>query len=105
MAMIVVSVMYPGGASDTFDERYYLDTHIPLVKERWGGMGLEGVELLRGTGSADGSPAAYGVLALLRFRSLSDFQKAGQAHGQEIFADIPKFTNVQPVVQINEALG
>jgi hypothetical protein len=42
------------------------------------------------------------MVALLSFGSLQDFKAAGKAHGQDIFADIPKFTNVQPVVQINE---
>jgi uncharacterized protein (TIGR02118 family) len=103
--MIVVSVMYPGGSDATFDEAYYLKTHIPLVKERWTPLGLTGVQLLRGAGTPDGSAAPYRVMALLSFGSLADFQAAGKAHGREIFADIPKFTSVQPVVQINESLG
>jgi hypothetical protein len=45
------------------------------------------------------------VIALVSFRSTQDFQNAAQAHGPEIFADIPNFTNVQPVVQINESLA
>ena len=68
-------------------------------------MGLESVQLLRGIASGDGREPVYQVIALLSFRSQQEFQKAVQAHGQEIFADIPKFTSVQPVVQINEALG
>jgi hypothetical protein len=39
-SMILVSVMYPGGPNATFDEAYYLGTHIPLVKVRWTSMGL-----------------------------------------------------------------
>ena len=35
--------------------------------------------------------------------SLQDFQRALEANAQEIFADIPNFTNVEPVVQINES--
>ncbi|MFL5110695.1 MAG: EthD family reductase [Microvirga sp.] len=102
--MIVVSVMYPGGADATFDEGYYLQTHIPLVRERWRGMGLSDVRLLRGAGTPDGGAPPYRVTALLTFGSLSEFQAAAQAYGGEIFADIPKFTNVQPLVQINEIL-
>ena len=100
--MIVVTVMYPGGAEATFDQDYYLQSHIPLVKERWSAFGLQGVQVLKGTGQPDGSAAPYPITALLTFASLQDFKNAGQAHGQEVFADIPKFTNVQPVVQINE---
>jgi len=42
---------------------------------------------------------------LLTFASERDFEGAVAKHGQEIFADIPKFTNVQPIIQINEPLG
>ena len=103
--MILITVMYPAGPEDSFNRGYYLETHIPLVKERWSSMGLESVQLLRGIASGDGREPVYQVIALLSFRSQQEFQKAVQAHGQEIFADIPKFTSVQPVVQINEALG
>jgi uncharacterized protein (TIGR02118 family) len=61
-------------------------------------------EIVRGVGTPDGSTPPYQVIALLSFRSTQDFQNAAQAHGPEIFADIPNFTNVQPVVQINESL-
>ena len=30
---------------------------------------------------------------------------AQAAHGQELFGDIPNFTDVQPVAQVNEALA
>jgi uncharacterized protein (TIGR02118 family) len=103
-SMILVSVMYPGGPNATFDEAYYLGTHIPLVKERWTSMGLEEVRLVKGRNTPDGSPPLYPVMALLTFRSLQDFQSASGAHGAEIFADIPKFTNVQPILQISEPL-
>ncbi len=103
--MIVVSVMYPGGDEASFDERYYVETHIPLVKERWSPLGLDDVRLLKGAGTPDGSAPPFRVMALLTFRSMQDFEKAGRAHGREIFADIPKFTDVKPVVQINDVLG
>ena len=103
--MIVVSVMYPAGPEATFDATYYVDRHIPLVKERWTSFGLSRVDLLRATGTPDRSPPPYPVMALLTFDSLASFKAAGQAHGAEIFGDIPNFSSVQPTVQINEPLG
>ena len=44
-------------------------------------------------------------MALLSFSSAADFQTAAATHGTEIFADIPKFTNVSPIVQINDVVG
>ena len=103
--MVLVSVMYPGGAGSFFNQDYYLQTHIPLVKERWGSMGLEDVRLVRGVGTPDGSSPPFQVMALLSFRSLQEFQRAAGTHGKDIFADISNFTNVRPVVQINEILA
>jgi uncharacterized protein (TIGR02118 family) len=103
--MLLVSVMYPSKPGSSFDRDYYLQKHMPLVKERWGPMGLENVQVVRGIDIADGRPQPYQVMALLTFRSMADFQAAADAHGQELFGDIPNFSNVQPVVQISETMG
>jgi uncharacterized protein (TIGR02118 family) len=70
--MILVSVMYPSGEGSTFDERYYLQEHVPLVKERWNGMGLQEVRLGKGLQHPDGSTPPYRLMALLTFRSMQD---------------------------------
>ena len=100
--MILVSAMYPSQSGSRSDRDYYLQTHIPLVKERWGGMGLQETLLVQGVGTADGGEAPFQVMALFFFRSLQDFQSAAQAHAQEIIADVPRFTDVQPIIQISE---
>ena len=102
--MVLISAMYPNEPGSRFDQDYYLQKHVPLVRERWSPMGLEALRLVRGVAAGDGSPAPYQVIALLSFRSLQDFQKAAEAHVQEILGDIPNFTSVQPVIQINEDL-
>ena len=103
--MVLVSVLYPNQPGSRFDERYYLDTHIPMVRRRWEPMGLTELRLLRGTNTPDGGAAPYRVMALLTFESGEALQKASAAHGAELFGDIPNFTDVQPVAQVNEALG
>jgi uncharacterized protein (TIGR02118 family) len=102
--MILVTVMYPAGAQSTFDLDYYLHKHIPLVKQHWAPLGMSSVQVLRGIGKPDGIAPDYQMMALLTFDSLDAFKAAGKAHGREIFADIPKFTNAQPSLQINEIL-
>ena len=46
--MIVVTVMYPENEGATFDMDYYLSTHMKLVGDKWGGMGLKGARILKG---------------------------------------------------------
>lgn len=96
---VIVSVMYQAGGQ--FDHAYYTGTHLPLVRSRWGGMGLQGIQVLRGTPGPDGAAPTYDLVALLRFDSMDAFKAAAKAHAKEIFDDIPRFTPVQPVVQFN----
>ena len=103
--MVTVSVIYPNQPGIRFDERYYLDKHIPLVRERWEPMGLTELRLLRGTNTPDGAAAPFRVMALLTFESAEALRKASAAHGGELFGDIPNFTDVQPVAQVNETLA
>ena len=103
--MVFVSVFYPNQPRSRFDERYYLDRHIPLVRQRWEAMGLTDLRLLRGITTPDGGPAPFRVVALLTFASADALQKAAAAHGAEVFGDIPNFTDAQPVAQVNEALA
>ena len=100
--MIKVSVMYPNNAGSTFDMTYYCETHIPMVRQRLGAA-LKGVEVEQGIGGEEpGSPAPYLVLCHLLFESVEAFQSAFEPHAQELGADIPNYTNIQPVIQISE---
>jgi uncharacterized protein (TIGR02118 family) len=99
---MIVAVMYPNGAEAKFDHEYYITTHIPLLKDRWGPLGLKEVEVLRGTQQPDGSVAPFVAIALLRFGSVDEFKAASKAHGREIFSDIANFTDIKPIVQLNQ---
>jgi len=103
--MIVVTVLYPTQAGSRFDQTYYMQKHMPLVRSRWKDMGLQEARVLRGAGTPDGSAPPFQMMAVLTFSSLQDFQACAAKHGAEIFADVPNFTNIQPVVQLNEPLG
>jgi uncharacterized protein (TIGR02118 family) len=103
--MIRVSVMYPTGEGKKFDYDYYAKKHMGLVRERWGSMGLVKVEVDKGLGGgAPGAPAPYAAVGHVFFDSLANFQKASQAHGKELFADMPNFTDIAPQVQISEVI-
>jgi uncharacterized protein (TIGR02118 family) len=102
--MIVVSVMYPAGAGATFDMAYYREKHIPLVGDRWNACGLREAKVLCGVGAPGGGAASYSVIALLTFDAAADFDQAVARHGAEIIGDIPNFSSVQPVIQVNDVL-
>ena len=104
--MIRMSVLYPAGEGKKFDLDYYAKKHMPLVRERWGGMGLVRYEVDKGLGGgAPGSPAPFVAAGHVYFNSLGELQKAAAAHGKELFADVPNFTNITPQVQISEIVS
>ncbi|MEO6802630.1 MAG: EthD family reductase [Granulicella sp.] len=99
--MTIVSVLYPKSSTSHFDHDYYTQKHIPLVQARWTEMGLERVELMRGETTLDGASPSYELIGLLSFGSAEQVQAALAKFGAEIVGDIPNFTNVEPMIQLN----
>ena len=100
--MIKLSVLYPGGEGTKFDIDYYCNDHMPMV-QRTLGSACRKIEVEQGlVGGAPGSPPTYAALGHLFFDSVDAFQAAFPQHAETLMADIPNFTNVQPVVQISE---
>lgn len=101
--MASLSVVYPRSPGATFDYDYYQTRHMPLVGERWAAAGLTGGEALLGKAAADGSQAAYFAIGIIHFDTADSLRAALDGeHASEVIADIRNFTDVQPVIQINE---
>jgi uncharacterized protein (TIGR02118 family) len=102
--MIDIILMYPAGEGSTFDMNYYLNTHIPLFKKRMG-ANAQNLKVLRGVqGLMPGSPAPYVAIAQWTAESAEAYAAAFAPHAEEILGDIPKYTNIQPVVQYSEII-
>ncbi len=103
--MVLLSVMYPEIDGSRFDTDYYIDKHMPLVRARLGSA-LTDFKATRGlAGGEPGSGPTYQFIAHLTFESPEAMgEKLGQ-HGAELFADVPNFTDVQPIVQVSEILA
>jgi uncharacterized protein (TIGR02118 family) len=103
--MVLISVLYPKTAESHFDHAYYLQKHIPLVRARWQAMGLTRDVLIRGTSTLDGGQPGFELIGLLTFDSAKQVQAALAAFGKEIIGDIPNFTNVSPLIQMNDPIS
>jgi len=100
--MIKVSVMYPNSDGSTFDMDYYLTKHIPMVGQKLGAA-LKSATVERGlSGMTPGSAPVYRVVCHLGFDSVGAFESSFGPHAAEILADIPKYTNTLPTVQVSE---
>ncbi len=102
--MIKVSVMYPNTPGARFDHTYYRDKHMPLVKSLMGDA-CKFYTVDKGlAGGAPGSPPTYIAMCHIFSDSLETFQKGFAAHTEEIMADIPKYTDLDPLMQISEVV-
>ena len=101
--MICVSVIYPSGPGKHFDQAYYEQTHRPLVMDRLANYGIKRYDIHQGlSGLAPGSEPMFACVGNLFFNTVDEFQQAMTAHGLELQADIPNFTNIAPTFQISE---
>jgi len=96
-----VTVVYPNKSDAKFDFDYYMKKHIPFV------AGLTGnrIEVRRGISSASGSSAPFVCIATILVDSIAAFQTVFAKHGAEILADVPKYTNIEPIVQFDEIVA
>jgi uncharacterized protein (TIGR02118 family) len=100
--MIQISVFYPNGPDAKFDIAYYVNRHMPMVL-RLVGSAAKGASVEQGiSGAEPGSRAPYIAMGHLLFESVADFQSSFGAHAAEIVADVPNYTNTQPIIQISE---
>jgi uncharacterized protein (TIGR02118 family) len=100
--MIKVSVFYPQNDGSAFDMHYYVNKHIPMVRQKLGAA-CKGVAVEQGiAGGVPGSQPTYVAMGHLLFESIDSFQTAFGPHAATIMADIPNYSGVQPVIQISE---
>lgn len=102
--MIKVSVMYPYKAGARFDHNYYRDRHMPLVKSRMGDKCLYYTVDKGVAGGSPDAPPTYVGMCHIFCDSVAAFQEGFGPHAEEILGDIPKYTDLSPVLQISEVV-
>ena len=100
--MIKVHILYPNTPGVRFDMAYYTDRHMPMVQARIGAA-CSGFTVDAGlAGGAPGQAAPYVAVGTLLVTSVEAFGAAMAQHGAEVMADLPNYTDAQPVIQISE---
>ena len=99
--MIKLSVLYPNKEGGTFDINYYLNTHIPIVVKLLG-EAIKGATVEEGLSiAAPNFNAPFLAIGNLYFESMESYQNSFGQNAPEIMADLPNFTDLEPVVQIS----
>jgi uncharacterized protein (TIGR02118 family) len=103
--MIKVGVFYPRRESAKFDMKYYLGSHVPLLKQRLG-TACKSIVIDRGLrGGTPNTPADFVLVANLIFEDAQSFRAAFRPHAKEILADMRNFTTIQPRIQISQTIS
>ena len=104
--MTRISILYPNKKGSRFDFRYYVETHMPMsIRLLSAHPGFRSVSVERGVGgAAPGSEPAYVAMCHFLFASIEDFMAAFMPNAETLQGDIPRYTDIEPVIQFNEVL-
>ena len=100
-----LTVLYPAKDGETFNYDYYFNDHHKLVVSRLKPEGMVSCEFDKGVSDPAGDKAPYLAIAYLKFNSAEELQKALAKHGAEIMGDIPNYTKIEPIMQVNEVMA
>jgi len=104
--VIKISILYPNNKGARFDLRYYIDKHMPMSIELLSAHpGFRGVSVEHGLGGAvPGTDAAFIAMCHFLFDSAENFMAAFMPHAAALQGDMPNYTDIEPVIQVNEVL-
>jgi uncharacterized protein (TIGR02118 family) len=81
---------------------YYCNKHIPLVGGLLGDS-VKGAAVRKGLGgAAPNSSDVFVAMGNLFFDNMESFETSFGPNAKIIMADLPNYTNVEPVVQVSE---
>lgn len=95
--MIQVSVLYPNDPAVRFDMDYYINSHIPLIKEKLGAA-CSNVTFQKGVSGLPGTPAPYGYVCNIFSPSMDEFLNAFGLVSDQLNVDVSNFTDLQPTL-------
>ena len=100
--MIKVTILYPNGEGKTFDMDYYSNKHMPMAASLFGDS-LKAMSIDKGlaSGTPD-APIPYLAIGYFYFETMSSFKNSMGPNSEKLRADVPNYTNIQPVIQISE---
>jgi uncharacterized protein (TIGR02118 family) len=99
--MIRVSVLYPNKPGSRFDVEYYLNFHVPLSARLLEPV-TKGMSVEIGVGGIEGTSQPFAAIWAITCESVEAFTAAFREHSAELQADMPKYTDIEPIFQVSE---
>lgn len=95
--MIRVTLLYPKTDDSTFDMDYYTSSHMPMFAAAFG-------DSCTGWGADQIVSGPYECVAWVTVESMEAFRATMTEHGGPVKADVPNYTNVEPVMAIGNVV-
>lgn len=102
--MYCASVAYPFQEGGTFDFDYFVNQYVPMFAALLGDNCVR-FEVRKGLQAPGVPPPTYVCIANFWVESGEKFGAALAQHGDQIYGDIAKFTNIQPVRAWDEVIS
>lgn len=104
--MINIPSIYPNKAGSRFDFDYYLNTHMSMsIGWLSAANGFKGVSVERGVSIEYPTiESSYVAMCHYYFDSPEEFLLAFEPHAKDLQADIRKYTDIEPIIQINQVV-
>ncbi|MFN3817715.1 EthD family reductase [Blastomonas sp.] len=103
--MTHIMAIYPNDAGSRFDADYYIGRHTKFAENLLTGHGLIEIRSVLGRHALDGSTPPFWAISEMVFTSREAFDLAMAAHGANLFADLPNYTDVAPLLQVGTLVG
>ena len=89
------NIYYPHEEGCTFDMDYYINHHLPHIKEKLPGV-VTGITASAGISGFPGQPPRYKAMGCIHFScSIEEFLKAYMPYAKEFAEDSYKYTNIK----------
>lgn len=98
--MIRIAALYPNAEGSRFDGAYYVGKHTAFAQGLLEPHGLIALSTSLGLASLDGGTPPFWAISEMQFTSRAAFDTAMATCGESLFADIPNYTDVTPVLQL-----
>ena len=100
--MFKVAILYPNGDDKTFDMDYYEKKHMPMVAG-FLGKNLKFYEIDKGiAGRTPNDKVPFVAIGYFYITDVAEYNKAIAQNRDAVVNDFKNYTNIQPVVQVNE---
>jgi uncharacterized protein (TIGR02118 family) len=100
--MVKVTILYPSRPGAHFDVDYYLNTHMPLALGLLGSA-VKAVSVEIGVlGGTTGQAPPFAAICGFTCETVQAFTDAFLPNADILQSDIPKYTDIPPVIQVSE---